>query len=117
MRSIIMRAGFCAWWRCDGDFSCGRDCHRSYGAMPQERWQARRLRARRAMKRIALLVLEAALTLWLLATLCFFLLHAAPGGPFDSEKAAPPEVQAALDAQYRLDQPLLQQYARWLGDV
>ena len=69
------------------------------------------------MKRIALLVLEAALTLWLLATLCFFLLHAAPGGPFDSEKAAPPEVQAALDAQYRLDQPLLQQYARWLGDV
>ena len=50
------------------------------------------------MKRSAGLVLEALLTLWLLATLCFVLLRAAPGGPFDAEKAAPPEVQAALDA-------------------
>jgi oligopeptide transport system permease protein len=60
---------------------------------------------------------EALLTLWLLATLCFVLLHAAPGGPFDTEKAAPPEVQAALAAQYRLDRPLPAQYAAWLGDV
>jgi oligopeptide transport system permease protein len=62
-------------------------------------------------------LLEAALTLWLLATLCFVLLRAAPGGPFDSEKAAPPEVQAALAAQYRLDQPLPAQYGAWLADV
>lgn len=62
-------------------------------------------------------LLEAALTLWLLATLCFVLLRAAPGGPFDTEKAAPPEVQAALAAQYRLDQPLLGQYGAWLADV
>ncbi|HEU0154334.1 MAG TPA: ABC transporter permease subunit [Arenimonas sp.] len=61
--------------------------------------------------------LEALLTLWLLATLCFVLLRAAPGGPFDSEKSAPPEVEAALAAQYRLDQPLLSQYGHWLGDV
>jgi oligopeptide transport system permease protein len=61
--------------------------------------------------------LEAVITLWLLATLCFFLLHAAPGGPFDAEKAAPPEVQAALAAQYHLDQPLWSQYGGWLGDV
>ena len=60
---------------------------------------------------------EAALTLWLLATLCFFLLRAAPGGPFDAEKSAPPEVQAAIDAQYHFDQPLLAQYGHWLGDV
>jgi oligopeptide transport system permease protein len=60
---------------------------------------------------------EAAITLWLLATLCFFLLRAAPGGPFDAEKAAPPEVQAALSAQYRLDQPLIFQYGHWLGQV
>lgn len=69
------------------------------------------------MKRSAGLVLEALLTLWLLATLCFVLLRAAPGGPFDAEKAAPPEVQAALDAQYRLDRPLPAQYLAWLGDV
>jgi oligopeptide transport system permease protein len=60
---------------------------------------------------------EALLTVWLLATLCFVLLRAAPGGPFDTEKSAPPEVQAALEAKYRLDRPLPAQYAAWLGDV
>ena len=69
------------------------------------------------MRRIAGALLEAALTLWLLATLCFALLHAAPGGPFDTEKSAPPEVQATLAAQYRLDRPLPAQYIAWLGDV
>lgn len=69
------------------------------------------------MKRFAGRLLEAALTLWLLATLCFVLLRAAPGGPFDGEKTAPPEVQAALAAQYRLDRPLVAQYGAWLGDV
>jgi ABC-type dipeptide/oligopeptide/nickel transport system permease component len=69
------------------------------------------------MKRLARAVFEALLTLWLLATLCFALLHAAPGGPFDSEKSAPPEVQAALAKQYRLDQSLPSQYAHWLGDI
>ncbi len=69
------------------------------------------------MKRFAVRLLEALLTLWLLATLCFVLLRAAPGGPFDTEKSAPPEVQAALAAQYRLDRPLPAQYLAWLGDV
>ena len=69
------------------------------------------------MKRWAARLFEAVITLWLLATLCFVLLRAAPGGPFDTEKAAPPEVQAALAAQYRLDRPLPAQYAAWLGDV
>jgi oligopeptide transport system permease protein len=71
------------------------------------------VRLRRALARLG----EAALTLWLLVTLCFFLLRAAPGGPFDQEKAAPPEVVAALEAQYRLDQPLWRQYFGWLGDL
>lgn len=62
-------------------------------------------------------ILEALLTLWLLATLCFFLLRSAPGGPFDNEKTAPLEVQAALNEQYRLDRPLFSQYTAWLGDV
>lgn len=69
------------------------------------------------MKRFAGRLFEALLTLWLLATLCFVLLRAAPGGPFDTEKAAPPEVQAALEARYRLDRPLIAQYGAWLGDV
>lgn len=68
-------------------------------------------------RRFGARMLEALLTLWLLATLCFVLLRAAPGGPFDTEKAAPPEVQAALEARYRLDRPLPAQYVAWLGDV
>lgn len=70
-----------------------------------------------AFRRFGARAAEALLTLWLLATLCFVLLRAAPGGPFDSEKAAPPEVQAALAARYRLDRPLVAQYGAWLGDV
>ena len=50
-------------------------------------------------------------------TVTFFLVRVAPGGPFDSEKAVIPEVKAALEAQYRLDQPLFQQYTAYLGDL
>jgi oligopeptide transport system permease protein len=57
------------------------------------------------VRRLVVALGEALLTLWLLATLCFALLHSAPGGPFDNEKAAPPEVQAALAAQYRRASP------------
>ncbi len=50
-------------------------------------------------------------------TVTFFLVRIAPGGPFSSEKAVLPEVKAALEAQYRLDQPLLNQYVAYLGDL
>ena len=50
-------------------------------------------------------------------TVTFFLVRVAPGGPFDGEKAVIPEVKAALEAQYRLDQPLLSQYLAYLGDL
>lgn len=69
------------------------------------------------IKRVLSRLLEALVTLWLLATLCFVLLRAAPGGPFDTEKSAPPEVQVALAEQFRLDQPLIVQYGAWLSDV
>ncbi len=69
------------------------------------------------MKRLLRSLAEAVFTLWLLATVCFGLLHLAPGGPFDAEKAAPPEVKAELARQYRLDQSLPSQYVHWLGDV
>jgi oligopeptide transport system permease protein len=72
---------------------------------------------RNAMARAGARLGEALLTLLLLATLCFALLRAAPGGPFDTEKSAPPEVRVALEAKYRLDRPLVAQYAAWLGDV
>lgn len=50
-------------------------------------------------------------------TVTFFLVRAAPGGPFDSERAVMPEVQRALEAQYNLNQPIFQQYVAYMGDL
>ncbi|MFO1409437.1 MAG: oligopeptide ABC transporter permease OppB [Steroidobacteraceae bacterium] len=56
-------------------------------------------------------------TLLVIATLAFAMLHAAPGGPFDSAKPMEPEIRKAILAKYHLDQPLWQQYLRYLGDL
>jgi oligopeptide transport system permease protein len=69
--------------------------------------------ARRLLERGA----EAVFTLWLLLSLCFVLLRLAPGGPFDGERSAPPEIEAALARSYALDAPLWQQYLDWFGGL
>jgi len=56
-------------------------------------------------------------TLLILITIVFFMMRVAPGGPFDAEKALPPDIQANLEARYHLDEPLIQQYFRYLGQV
>jgi oligopeptide transport system permease protein len=62
-------------------------------------------------------LLQAVPVILAVITVTFFLVRMAPGGPFDSEKAVIPEVKAALEAQYRLDLPLGQQYLAYLGDL
>jgi oligopeptide transport system permease protein len=62
-------------------------------------------------------LLQAIPVLFIVITLTFFLVRFAPGGPFSSEKAVIPEVKRALEAQYKLDQPLLSQYGSYLGDL
>ncbi|MES2606537.1 MAG: ABC transporter permease [Pseudomonadota bacterium] len=66
---------------------------------------------------IALRTLQAIPVILVVITVTFFLVRAAPGGPFASEKAVLPQVQAALEARYRLDQPMWQQYAAYLTDL
>lgn len=56
-------------------------------------------------------------TLLVLITIAFFMIRLAPGGPFDSEKILPPEIRANLDAKYHLDEPLVKQYFRYLGQI
>ncbi len=56
-------------------------------------------------------------TMLMLITVAFFMIRVAPGGPFDSEKALPPEIEANLNAKYHLDEPLVQQYFRYLGQI
>jgi oligopeptide transport system permease protein len=66
---------------------------------------------------IALRTLQAIPVILTVITITFFLVRAAPGGPFSNEKAVPEQVKAAIEAQYRLDQPLLQQYFSYLADL
>jgi oligopeptide transport system permease protein len=56
-------------------------------------------------------------TLLVLITIAFFMIRLAPGGPFDSEKILPPEIKANLDVKYHLDEPLIKQYFRYLGQI
>jgi oligopeptide transport system permease protein len=56
-------------------------------------------------------------TLLVLVVLAFCMMRAAPGGPFDTERVLPDEVKAQLEAQYRLDLPLVQQLGHYLADV
>ena len=50
----------------------------------------------------------------LILALAFFMIRAAPGGPFDAERSLPAEVEANLRAAYHLDEPLIQQFGRYL---
>jgi oligopeptide transport system permease protein len=54
-------------------------------------------------------------TLFIIVTISFFLIRAAPGGPFDQEQTLPPEILANLENAYGLDQPILTQYGRYLA--
>ncbi len=65
------------------------------------------------LKRIAGLIP----TLLLVVTLVFFFVRLAPGGPFDAEKAVPPEALAALEAKYQVNAPLGDQYLSFMGDL
>jgi oligopeptide transport system permease protein len=56
-------------------------------------------------------------TLFILIAMAFFMIRAAPGGPFDSEKALPPEIEANLRAAYHLDEPLVQQFGRYVWNI
>jgi oligopeptide transport system permease protein len=56
-------------------------------------------------------------TLWAIATLAFFLVRAAPGGPFQAEREIPAAAKVQLMRKYGLDRPLHVQYARFLGSV
>ena len=47
------------------------------------------------LKRLGLAIL----TVWVVITATFFIMHAVPGGPFVGEKATTPAVQAAMEAQ------------------
>ena len=62
-------------------------------------------------------ILEAILVLFLIISLVFFMIRSVPGGPFDTEKEAAPEVILALEAQYGLDKSLWRQYFSFVKNL
>ncbi len=54
-------------------------------------------------------------TLWVIATLTFFMMRLAPGGPFLSEREIPAAAREQLEKKYGLDQPLHRQYLSFLS--
>lgn len=71
----------------------------------------------KTLKYIVKRLILGAFTVWVVITLTFFIMHAVPGGPFLSEKAVSPAAQAAMEAKYGLDKPLMVQYTTYLTDV
>ena len=65
------------------------------------------------LKRLAIAVP----TLLILIVLSYVLMHSAPGGPFDTERALPPEVMRNLERMYGLDQPLVVQIWRYVVSI
>lgn len=59
-------------------------------------------------------VLGAIPTLLVIITLTFFLMRLAPGGPFDSQRRLPPEIEHNVEAAYNLDKPMWQQYVLYI---
>ena len=57
---------------------------------------------------------EGVFVVFLIATMTFGLLRILPGGPFDSEKALPPEIKANIEKKYNLNASIPQQYADYM---
>ena len=62
-------------------------------------------------------LLVAVPTLFVIVTIAFFLMRAAPGGPFDSDRVLPPAIEKNVLAHYNLDLPLWQQYLKYVGGL
>ena len=56
-------------------------------------------------------------TIFIVVTISFFLIRFAPGGPFNIERALPPQIMANMMRAYHLDQPLCVQYLHYLWNV
>ena len=69
--------------------------------------------AKYIIKRVAM----GLLSIFIVATLTFFLMNLVPGGPFVAEKSISAEAQAALEEKYGLDKPILQRYFNYMSSL
>lgn len=69
------------------------------------------------LKYILKRVISIVITLLILASVTFAMMHAVPGGPFTTDKKLPPEIEQALLEKYNLDAPLHEQYFNYMFDL
>jgi oligopeptide transport system permease protein len=62
-------------------------------------------------------LIEAVVVIFVIATVTFLLLRILPGGPFDSDKALPPEIKANIERKYHFDKPLYYQYGAYISGL
>lgn len=62
-------------------------------------------------------MLQAVPVILVVITATFFMVRAAPGGPFDAERQVSQDVLQSLNARYNLDAPLWEQYVDYLGNL
>lgn len=62
-------------------------------------------------------ILGAIPTLLLVIALAFLMVHAAPGGPFSSERVLPEHVEKKIEEKFHLDEPLPQQFLRYMSGL
>jgi oligopeptide transport system permease protein len=68
---------------------------------------------RYTLKRFGIMLL----TIWIIVTITFFIMHLMPGDPFTSEKRIQPEILENMMAKYGLDKPLIVQYGTYLKQL
>ncbi|HEY5560788.1 MAG TPA: ABC transporter permease [Clostridiaceae bacterium] len=69
------------------------------------------------LKYILKRILASVITLWVVVTITFFMMHAIPGSPFTGEKKLPPAVLQNLERKWGLDKPLSTQYLTYLNNL
>jgi oligopeptide transport system permease protein len=69
------------------------------------------------LRSIAKRLIQSLVVLWALFTMTFFLVKALPYGPFQTEKAIPDHIRERIEDYYALNQPVLVQYGRSLGNL
>lgn len=62
-------------------------------------------------------VSAAIVTIFIVATITFFLMNLVPGGPFVAEKSISEQAQQALKEKFGLDKPLIVQYKNYMLNV
>lgn len=62
-------------------------------------------------------ILSMLVTLFIIATVIFFLLRAIPGSPLSRERQLPPAIEQALAEKYNLNDPIMKQYADYMGGL